>query len=57
MPKFKIYREYGYAEEPDSDIIECETLTEATELSWEWAIERVGSWAEPLRGDDNDLQS
>ena len=54
MPKYIIYRNYGWVGTDDSDIIEADTLKEAEELAWEFALDRVESWAELVEGTEDD---
>ncbi len=48
MPKFKICRNFGYSGTESCGVIEAETLAEAQEEAWEFALEMVDSWAEPV---------
>lgn len=52
MPKYIIGRSYGYAGSDDTDEVEAESLEAAEEMAWEWAIERVSSWATEVEYDE-----
>ena len=54
MPKFKIYRSFGYSGTRSCMTIEAETLEEAQEEAWEYALEKVDSWAELVEGEVED---
>ncbi len=55
MTKFKIGRSFGYVGTEDYDIISAETLEEAEQQAWEWALDMVESWAEVVEeGSEND---
>lgn len=54
MAKYHIGCSFGLAGDEQSDTIEAESLEEAEEMAWEWAMERVSSWAIPLEEDDED---
>ena len=48
MTKFKIYRSFGYSGTESCEVIEAETLEEAQEEAWQYALDMVDSWAEPV---------
>ncbi len=48
MPKFKIYRSFGRPDTRNEKVIEAETLKEAEGEAWEYALDMVDSWAEPV---------
>lgn len=48
MKYFKIGRSYGYAGTEDHAYIMAETLEEAEDEAWEFALENVDSWAEEI---------
>ena len=52
MPRYKIFRDYGYASEPEEEETEADSLEEAQDEAWEWAMQQVGAWAEPLDEDE-----
>lgn len=52
MPKYIIGRSYGYVGSDDTDEVEAESLEAAEEMAWEWAIERVSSWATEVEYDE-----
>lgn len=52
MPKYKIYRGFGYVGTDDYDIIDAESLEDAEEAAWQFAVERVESWAEEYNDED-----
>lgn len=54
MKKYHIGCSFGLAGDTQSDIIEAESLEEAEEIAWNWAVERVSSWAEALPEDAED---
>lgn len=54
MPRFVISRSYGYAGDTEFEEIEAENQTEADEMAWEWALERVNGWAEPISDKDDE---
>lgn len=54
MPRFVISRSYGYAGDTESEEIEAENQTEAAEMAWEYALERVNGWAEPVSDKDDE---
>lgn len=56
MKKYVIKRDYGYAGRPDADLVEAESLEDAQEMAWEWAIQRVDSWAEEYDPEEHDGQ-
>lgn len=49
MPKFKIGGSMGYTGTDWQDEIEADSLKDAQEIAWEQAIERVESWAEEIK--------
>ncbi len=48
MTKFKIYRSFGRPDTRNERVIEAETLEEAQEEAWQYALDMVDSWAEPV---------
>lgn len=54
MKKFRIGRSFGYAGDNDFDIIEAESLEEAEDIAWDWALERVSSWAEEIEESEDE---
>jgi hypothetical protein len=54
MTKYHIGCSFGLAGDEQSDIIEAESLEEAEAIAWEWAMERVSSWAIPLEDDEDE---
>ena len=54
MAKYNIGCSFGLAGDTQSDIIEAESLEEAEEIAWEWAVERVSSWAIPVEEDEDE---
>ena len=52
MPKFIIGRSYGYAGDTAEIEVEAETLEDAEAMAWEWAAERVSSWAIEVEEDE-----
>ena len=46
MPKFIIGRDYGYSGTSSTEEVDCDTIEEAQEIAWEFALENVESWAE-----------
>lgn len=47
MPKFTIGRSYGYAGTSSESVVECDTLEEAEEWAYAWAMDNVEAWAVP----------
>lgn len=45
MPKYKIGRSYGYVGTSEEDYIEADNLEQAEREAWEFALEKVESWA------------
>ena len=54
MAKFKICRSFGYSGTRSCMTIEAETLEEAQDEAWEYALEKVESWAELIEGTKDD---
>jgi hypothetical protein len=54
MKKYNIGCSFGLVGDTQSDIIEAESLEEAEEIAWEWAVERVSSWATPVEEDEDE---
>ena len=52
MNKYRIGRSYGYAGDDETIEVEAESLSDAEDAAWEWAVERVNSWAEKIGEDD-----
>ena len=52
MPTYKIGRSYGYSGTTSYDFVEADSIEEAKEMAWEFAVERVDSWAEEYNEDD-----
>lgn len=52
MPKYKIGRSYGFAGDEDFEVIEAKNEEEANKIAWDWAIERVDTWAEEITDED-----
>lgn len=52
MPKFRIGRSFGYVGTSSEDIIEADSLEDAEEMAWEFAIEKVDCWAEEVSDDE-----
>ena len=53
MPKFIVGRNYGYVGTEGTKEVECDTLDEAEDIAWEFAIEKLDSWAEPVEEEDD----
>lgn len=49
MPRYRIWRSFGYAGTYSEDIIEADDLEEAEEMAQDFAFERVEYGAELLR--------
>ena len=54
MPRYIISRSYGLAGDQESEEIEAENQTEADEMAWEFALERVNGWAELVSDDEEE---
>lgn len=54
MPRYIISRSYGLAGDQESEEIEAKNQTEADEMAWEFALERVNGWAELVSDDEEE---
>lgn len=54
MAKYRIGCSFGLAGDTQDDVIEAESLDEAEDIAWQWALERVSSWAELVEDDENE---
>ncbi|MDE4176337.1 hypothetical protein PXK01_19450 [Phaeobacter sp. PT47_59] len=54
MPKFIIGRSYGYAGTSSEDEIEADSLEDAENMAWEFALENVESWAKEAEDQEDE---
>lgn len=54
MAKYIIGRGYGLIGSEETMIIEADSGAEADEQAWEWAVERVSSWAEEIEESEDE---
>ena len=54
MKKFRIGCSFGLAGDTQGDVIEAESQEEAEDIAWNWAIERVSSWAEEIEESEDE---
>ena len=55
MPQYRIGMSFGFAGGDIEDVVEAENLEEAEEIAWQWAVERVNSWAEEIEEEESDV--
>lgn len=54
MKKFRIGCSFGLAGDTQVDVIEASSEEEAEQIAWEWAVERVSSWAEEIEESEDE---
>ena len=54
MARFRIGRSYGYAGDDEEYEVEAENLEAAEEMAWEYAVERVSSWAIAIEDNEDE---
>lgn len=54
MAKYIIGRGYGLVGSEETVVIEADSIAEAEEQAWGWALERVDSWAEEVEESEHE---
>jgi hypothetical protein len=54
MAKYLIGRGYGLVGSEETIVIEAESADEANSQAWDWAVERVSSWAEEIEESEDE---